>query len=78
MQGSQAIKALKEEHIEVILLNPNIATVQSSDDMADKTYFEPVTPEFAEKLIEKERPDSIMLQFGGQTALNCGLELSVR
>jgi len=76
--GSQAIKALKEENMEVVLLNPNIATVQSSADMAHKTYFEPVTPDFAEKLIEKERPDSIMLQFGGQTALNCGLELAKR
>eukprot|EP01083_Nonionella_stella_P236846 831426_1 len=73
--GSQAIKALKEEGVEVVLVNPNIATVQSSSDMADTTYFEPVTTEFVSKVIAKERPDAIMLQFGGQTALNCGVEL---
>jgi carbamoyl-phosphate synthase large subunit len=73
--GSQAIKALKEEGIEVILINPNIATIQTSDYLADKVYFLPVTPHFAEKVIEKERPDGIVLSFGGQTALNCGVEL---
>src|SRR6187200_2896285 len=71
--GSQAIKALKEESIYVVLVNPNIATVQTSAGMADKTYFLPVTPEYVEQVIEKERPDSILLQFGGQTALNCGI-----
>ena len=73
--GSQAIKALKEENIEVILINPNIATVQTSKGMADRTYFLPILPENVEKVIKKERPDGIMLQFGGQTALNCGLRL---
>jgi carbamoyl-phosphate synthase small subunit len=73
--GSQAIKALKEESIHVILINPNIATVQTSIGMAHKVYFLPVTPEFVEQVIEKERPDGILLQFGGQTALNCGLKL---
>ena len=73
--GSQAIKALKEEGIESVLINPNIATVQTSEGFADKVYFLPVTPEFVEKVIEKERPDGILLSFGGQTALNCGVEL---
>ncbi len=73
--GSQAIKALKEEGIETILINPNIATVQTSEGMADRTYFIPVTAEFVERIIEKERPDAILLTFGGQTALNCGVEL---
>lgn len=73
--GSQALKALKEEHIETILINPNIATVQTSDEFADKIYFLPVTPYFVEKVIEKERPDGILLSFGGQTALNCGVSL---
>lgn len=73
--GSQAIKALKEEGIEIILVNPNIATVQTDEDLADKIYFLPVTPYFVKKVIEKERPDSILLSFGGQTALNCGVEL---
>ena len=73
--GSQALKALKEEGIETVLINPNIATVQTSEGIADKVYFLPVTPEFVEKVIEKERPDSIFLSFGGQTALNCGVEL---
>ncbi len=73
--GSQALKALKEEGIETILINPNIATVQTSEDIADKIYFLPVTPYFVERIIEKERPDSIMLAYGGQTALNCGVEL---
>ncbi len=74
--GSQAIKALKEEIIETILINPNIATIQTDEKMADKIYFLPVNAYFAEKVIEKERPDGILLGFGGQTALNCGLELS--
>jgi len=74
--GSQAIKALKEESVQVVLINPNIATIQTSDSLADKIYFLPVTPYFVEKVIEKERPDGILLGFGGQTALNCGLELS--
>lgn len=73
--GSQALKALKEEGIETILINPNIATVQTSEGVADKIYFLPVTPFFIERVIEKERPDGIMLAFGGQTALNCGVEL---
>lgn len=73
--GSQAIKALKEEKITVILINPNIATIQTSDYLADKIYFLPVTPYFVEKVIQKEKPDGILLSFGGQTALNCGVEL---
>jgi carbamoyl-phosphate synthase large subunit len=73
--GSQAIKALKEEKIKVILINPNIATFQTSKDLADEVYFLPVNPYFVEKVIKKERPDGLMLSFGGQTALNCGLEL---
>ena len=73
--GSQAIKALKEENIFIVLINPNIATVQTGVGMADKVYFLPVTPEFVEKVIEREKPDGILLQFGGQTALNCGLAL---
>ena len=73
--GSQALKAMKEEGITTVLINPNIATVQTSDNFADKIYFLPVTPYFVEKVIEKERPDGILLAFGGQTALNCGVEL---
>jgi len=73
--GSQALKALKEEGIITILINPNIATVQTSDGMADKIYFLPVNPFFVEKVIAKERPDGIFLSFGGQTALNCGTRL---
>ena len=73
--GSQAIKAMKEEGIEVILMNPNIATVQTDEKLADTVYFLPLTPEFATKIIEKERPDAIFLSFGGQTALNLGLTL---
>ena len=73
--GSQALKALREEGINTILINPNIATVQTSDGFADKIYFLPVTPYFVEKIIKKERPDGIMLAFGGQTALNCGVAL---
>jgi carbamoyl-phosphate synthase large subunit len=74
--GSQAIKALKEESIEVVLVNPNIATVQTSKDFADKIYFLPVNPYFVEKVIEREKPDGILMTFGGQTALNCGVELA--
>ena len=73
--GSQALKALKEEGIYTVLINPNIATVQTSEGVADKIYFLPVTPFFVEKVIEKERPDGILLAFGGQTALNCGVAL---
>ena len=73
--GSQALKALKEEGIQTVLINPNIATVQTSEGVADQIYFLPVTPYFVEKVIEKERPDGIMLAFGGQTALNCGVSL---
>ena len=74
--GSQALKALKEEGISTVLINPNIATVQTSEGVADKIYFLPVTPFFVEKVIAKERPDGILLSFGGQTALNCGVELA--
>ena len=73
--GAQALKALKEEGIHSVLINPNIATVQTSKDVADTVYFQPVTPEFVERVIEKERPDGILLSFGGQTALNCGVAL---
>ncbi|SFS36961.1 carbamoyl-phosphate synthase large subunit [Porphyromonadaceae bacterium NLAE-zl-C104] len=73
--GSQALKALQEEGVETILINPNIATVQTSEGSADKIYFLPVTPYFVEKVIEKEQPDGILLAFGGQTALNCGVQL---
>src|SRR5262249_52203852 len=74
--GSQAIKALKEEGVHTILINPNIATIQTSDYLADQVYFLPVTARFVEKVIEKEKPDGILLSFGGQTALNCGMELA--
>jgi len=73
--GAQALKALREEGVKSILINPNIATVQTSKDVADVVYFQPVTPEFVERVIEKERPVGILLSFGGQTALNCGVEL---
>ena len=73
--GAQALKALREEGVTTVLINPNIATVQTSEGMADKIYFLPVTPYFVERVIEKERPDGILLAFGGQTALNCGVEL---
>ena len=73
--GSQALKALKEEGIETVLINPNIATVQTSEGVADQIYFLPVTPFFVEKVIEKEKPQGILLAFGGQTALNCGVQL---
>ncbi|MEM7814565.1 MAG: carbamoyl-phosphate synthase (glutamine-hydrolyzing) large subunit [Candidatus Aenigmatarchaeota archaeon] len=76
--GAQAIKALKEEGIKVVLVNPNIATIQTDEKFVDKVYFLPITPEFVEKVIEKERPDGILLTFGGQTALNCGVELHER
>ncbi len=74
--GTQAIKALKEEGLRVILVNPNVATIQTSDSLADEVYFLPVTAEFVVRVIAKERPDGILLGFGGQTALNCGLELA--
>ena len=74
--GSQAIKALKEEGIETVLVNPNIATIQTSDYLADKVYFLPIDVYFVEKVIEKERPDGVLLSFGGQTALNVGVELA--
>ena len=73
--GSQALKALKEEGINTILINPNIATVQTSEEVADKIYFLPVTPFFVEQVIKKEKPEGVLLAFGGQTALNCGTEL---
>ena len=73
--GSQCIRALKEEGIHTVLVNPNIATYQTSEGMADTVYFLPITPYFVEKIIAKERPDAILLSFGGQTALNCGLDL---
>lgn len=73
--GSQALKALKEEGIETVLINPNIATVQTSEGSADKIYFLPITPYFVEKVVQKEKPQGILLAFGGQTALNCGVQL---
>lgn len=73
--GSQALKALREEGVETVLINPNIATVQTSEGVADRIYFLPVQPYFVERVIQKERPDGILLAFGGQTALNCGVEL---
>ena len=76
--GAQALKALKEEGIHSVLINPNIATVQTSQGVADTVYFQPVKPDFVERIIEKERPDGILLSFGGQTALNCGVELYQR
>jgi carbamoyl-phosphate synthase large subunit len=76
--GAQAIKALKEEDIEVVLVNPNIATIQTDERFVDKVYFVPITPVFVEEVIQQERPDGILLAFGGQTALNCGVELDER
>ncbi len=76
--GSQALKALREEGVYTVLINPNIATVQTSEHIADKIYFLPITPYFVEKVIEKEKPDGILLSFGGQTALNCGIKLFER
>ena len=73
--GSQALKALREEGISSVLVNPNIATIQTSEGIADKVYFQPVTTHFVTEIIKKERPDGILLAFGGQTALNCGTEL---
>src|SRR5512135_1220577 len=73
--GSQAIKALKEEGLEIVLVNPNIATIQTSEGMADRVYFLPVTPYFVERVIAREKPDGLLLSFGGQTALNCGVAL---
>lgn len=73
--GSQALKALKEEGVYTVLVNPNIATIQTSEDIADKIYFLPVTPYFVEQVIKKEKPDGVFLSFGGQTALNCGIKL---
>jgi len=73
--GSQALKAMREKGIETVLINPNIATIQTSEGVADKVYFLPITPYFVEKVIQKEKPDGILLAFGGQTALNCGTEL---
>ena len=74
--GSQSIKALKEEKIKTVLVNPNIATIQTSDYLADKVYFVPLDADFVEKVITKEKPDGILLGFGGQTALNVGVELA--
>jgi len=73
--GSQAAKALKEERIETVLINPNIATIQTSAEFVSKIYFLPVTSDFVTRVIQKEKPQGILLGFGGQTALNCGLEL---
>src|SRR5664279_1462377 len=73
--GSQAIKALKEEGIFTVLVNPNIATVQTDNDMADQVYFQPLNVPTVTKILEREKPDAVMLSFGGQTALNLGLEL---
>ncbi|MBR4215988.1 MAG: ATP-grasp domain-containing protein, partial [Bacteroidales bacterium] len=73
--GSQALKAMREEGISTVLINPNIATIQTTDGIADKVYFLPITPFFVEEIIKKEQPDGIMLAFGGQTALNCGTQL---
>ena len=76
--GSQALKALKEEGISTVLINPNIATIQTSEELADHVYLLPVNADFAERVIEKEKPDGILIGFGGQTALNCGLEIADR
>lgn len=76
--GSQAIKALQEESTSTVLINPNIATVQTSKGMADRTYFLPITADYVEQVIEAERPDGVLLTFGGQTGLNCGVELHDR
>ena len=73
--GSQALKALREEGIQSVLINPNVATIQTSEGIADKVYFLPVNTHYVEEIIKKERPDGILLAFGGQTALNCGTEL---
>ena len=73
--GSQAIKALKEEGIKTVLVNPNIATIQTSEDLADEVYFLPVNAHFVERVIEREKPDGLLLSLGGQTELNCDIEL---
>lgn len=73
--GSQALKALKEENVASVLINPNIATIQTDHKLADEVYYLPVTPEYVTHVIEKERPDGIMLAFGGQTALNLGVQV---
>ena len=73
--GSQALKAMREEGISTVLINPNIATIQTSEGVADKVYFLPITPYYVEEVIKKEQPDGTLLAFGGQTALNCGAEL---
>jgi carbamoyl-phosphate synthase large subunit len=73
--GSQAIKALRESGVETVLINPNIATIQTSHSLADSVYFLPVTPEYLVHILEREKPDGILLTFGGQTALNCGIQL---
>src|SRR3990167_5064446 len=73
--GAQCLKALRDEGIKTVLINPNIATIQSSEFMADRIYFVPLTPWSVERVIQQERPDGILLSFGGQTALNCGVEL---
>src|SRR3990170_2777670 len=74
--GSQCLKALKEEGIESVLINPNIATIQTDPRLSGKVYLLPITPEYVEKVIQKEKPDGVLLGFGGQTALNCGVELA--
>src|SRR5215813_15323946 len=76
--GAQALKALKEEGIYTVLVNPNIATIQTSEEFADRVYLLPVNADFVERVIEREKPDAILVGFGGQTALNCGLELAER
>src|SRR5688572_5857592 len=76
--GTQAIKALREEHVHVVLVNPNIATIQTSEGLADRVYLVAITPENVERILERERIDAILLGFGGQTALNTGLELEKR
>ena len=76
--GSQALKALREEGVRSVLINPNVATIQTSEGIADKVYFLPVNPYFVTEIIKKERPDGILLAWGGQTALNCGTELYKR
>ena len=73
--GSQALKAMKDDGISTVLINPNIATIQTSEGIADKVYFLPITPYFVEEVLKREKPDGILLAFGGQTALNCGTEL---
>lgn len=74
--GSQCLKALREEGIETVLINPNIATIQTDPRLAGKVYLLPVTPEYVEEVIKKEKPDGILLGFGGQTAINCGVQLA--